>query len=75
LDLPESDGEDDVRLRFSSFSEEDMQNPAFHVGLVFPNVEKLRDAITEYSVRNRVEIKVPRNEKTRLKAHCVVGCH
>lgn len=52
-----------------------MQNPAFHVGLVFPNVEKLRDAITEYSVRNRVEIKVPRNEKTRLKAHCVVGCH
>jgi hypothetical protein len=75
LDLPESDGEDDVRLRFSSFSEEDMQNPAFHVGLVFPNVEKLRDAIIEYSVRNRIEIKMPRNEKIRLKAHCVVGCH
>jgi hypothetical protein len=59
----------------SSFSEEDMQNPAFHVVLVFPNVEKLRNAIIEYSVRNRVEIKMPRNEKIRLKAHCAVSCH
>lgn len=74
LDLPDSDGEGDVRLRFSSFCEEDMQNPTFHVGLVFPDVQKLRDAITEYSVRNRVEIKMPRNEKTRLKAHCAEGC-
>jgi len=37
LDLPESDGEGDVRLRFTSFTEEDMQNPTFHVGLVFPS--------------------------------------
>ena len=41
LDLPESDGEGDVRLRFLSFNEEDMQNPAFHVGLVFADVQKL----------------------------------
>jgi hypothetical protein len=74
LDLLDSDGECDVRLRFSSFSEEDMQNPAFRVGLVFSDVQKLRDAFTEYSVRNRVEIKMPRNEKKRLKAHCAEGC-
>jgi len=41
---------------------------------VFADVQKLRDAITEYSVRNRVEIKMPRNEKARLKAHCAEGC-
>ena len=74
LDLLQSDGKGDARLRFSSFSEEDMQNPAFHVGLVFADVQKLRDVITEYSVRNRVEIKMPRNEKARLKAHCAEGC-
>ena len=74
MDLPESDEKGDVRLRFSSFSEEDMQNPTFHVGLVFADVQKLRDAITEYSVRNRVKIKMPRNEKARLKAHCAEGC-
>ena len=73
LNLPELDGEGDVRLGFSSFSEEDIQNTAFHVGLVFADVQKLRDAITEYSVRNRVEIKMPRNEKARLKAHCAEG--
>ena len=74
LDLPESDGEGDVRLRFTSFSEEDMQNPTFSVGLVFPTVQKDREAITEYSVRNRVEIKLPRNDKTRVRAHCADGC-
>jgi len=41
LELPESDEEGDVRLRFLSFNEEDMQNPAFHVGLVFADVQKL----------------------------------
>ena len=74
LDLPESDGEGDVRLRFTSFTEEDMQNPTFHVGLVFPSVQKVREAITEYSVRNRIEIKLPRNDKTRVRAHCAEGC-
>ena len=63
-----------MRLRFTSFSEEDMQNPTFSVGLVFPTVQKVREAITEYGVRNRVEIKLPRNDKTRVRAHCADGC-
>jgi len=74
LELPESDGEGEGRLRFTSFSEEDMNNPSFSVGLVFPSVEKLREAITEYNVKNRVEIKLPRNDQRRVKAHCAEGC-
>ena len=70
MELPESDGEGEGRLRFTSFSEEDMNNPSFSVGLVFPSVEKLREAITEYNVKNRVEIKLPRNDQRRVKAHC-----
>ncbi|CAN6304667.1 unnamed protein product [Urochloa humidicola] len=74
LDLPDSDGEGEVRLRFKSFMLEDLNNPVFKVGMVFPSVELLRKAITEYSLKNRVQIKMPRNDRTRIDAHCVAGC-
>jgi hypothetical protein len=74
LELPESDGEGEGGHGFKSFRDEDMSNPTFSVGLVFPSVEKVREAINEYSVRNRVEIKMPRNDKIRVKAHCAEGC-
>jgi len=74
LDLPGSDGEGEDRLRMKCWTKADVNQPSFSVGLVFPTVEKLREAITEYSVRNRVEIKMPRNDQRRLRAHCVVGC-
>ena len=74
LDLPESDGEGEERMRFNSWNPEDMRNPTFSVGLVFPSVESVRAAITEYSVKNRVEIKMPRNDKRRVWAHCAEGC-
>lgn len=74
LELPDSDGEGEGRVRLFSFRDEDLNSPTFSVGLVFPTVEKLREAITEYSVRNRVEIMLPRNEKTRFRAHCAKGC-
>ena len=67
LDLPESDDEGESRMRFNSRNQEDMNNPAFSVGLVFPSVKSVRKAITEYSVRNRVEIKLPRNDKKKSK--------
>ena len=74
LDLPDSDGEGEVRMRFRSFMPEDLSNPVFKVGMVFPSVEVLRKAITEYSLKNRVEIKMPRNDRTRIGAHCAEGC-
>jgi len=74
LDFPDSDGEGQVRMRFWSFMPEDLSNPVFKVGMVFPSVEVLRKAITEYSLKNRVEIKMPRNDRTRIGAHCAEGC-
>jgi hypothetical protein len=74
LDMPEEDeGHSGVKMKFKSWREEDMNNPTFKVGLVFPSVEKLREAITEYGIRNRVQIKLPRNDKQRVRAHCVEG--
>ena len=74
LELPNTDGEGECGHGLKSFRDADMQNLAFSVGLVFPSVEKLREAINEYSVRNRVEIKLPRNDRTRVRAHCAEGC-
>lgn len=74
LTLPDSDGEGEDRLRLKSFREEDMDNPSFSVGMVFASVEMLRKAITQYSVKNRVEIKMPRNDRIRVRAHCAEGC-
>jgi len=74
LELPQSDGECEPAFKFKSFKPEDMAHPVFKVGMMFDTVEMLRKAITEYSLRNRVDIKMPRNEQKRLQANCSEGC-
>jgi hypothetical protein len=51
-----------------------MSNPIFKIGMKFPSVDVLRKAITEYSLKQRVEIKMPWNERTKIEAHCANGC-
>jgi hypothetical protein len=51
-----------------------MQNPIFKIGMKFALVELLRMAITEYCIKQRVKIKMPNNDRTRIKAHSDVGC-
>ena len=63
-----------VNLKFKPLRPEDMDSPTFKVGIYFESVETLRCAITEYSVKNRVEIKMPRIDRKRIKAHCADGC-
>jgi len=72
LELPESSH--GKGLKFKIFKKDDLDNPIFRVGMLFPSVEMLRKAITEYSLRERVEIKMPRNDKRRVRAHCADGC-
>ncbi|XP_066380780.1 uncharacterized protein [Miscanthus floridulus] len=74
LELPESDEEGQVGQNMRSFRPEDLQNPIFKVGMKFDSVEVLRKDITEYSIKNRVEIKMPKNDRIRIKAHCDDGC-
>ena len=50
LQLPECNGEGEPAFKFKSFKPKDMPNPVFKV------------VITEYSLRNNVDIKMPRNE-------------
>lgn len=74
LELPEFDGENQGRLRFKRFRVEDMENSTFKVCMVFESPELLRKAVTEYIIKHRVEIKIPRNERKRIKAHYEDGC-
>jgi hypothetical protein len=61
-------------MRFKSWNPEDMRNRSFSVGLVFPSVQSVKAAITEYSIKNIVEIKLPMNDQRRVRAHCAEGC-
>jgi hypothetical protein len=74
LQMPNSDGEGGLRLRFKPFRPEDINNPRFRVGIMFETVVQLRVAVTEYSIKERVDIKLLRNEKKRYEAVCVDGC-
>ncbi|CAN6352866.1 unnamed protein product [Urochloa humidicola] len=75
LEFPNStDDEGELKLTFKSFMPEDMSNPEFKVGMVFSSIDELREAISEYSIRNRVAINKPINDKKRIKAHCAEGC-
>jgi hypothetical protein len=74
LELPESDEEGRAGQNMRSFRPEDLHNPIFKVGMKFGSVQMLRKAITEYSIKNRVEIKMPTNDKSRIRAHCDEGC-
>ncbi|CAD6221385.1 unnamed protein product [Miscanthus lutarioriparius] len=73
LELP-AEEEGHVGMNLKTFRPEDLQNPIFKIGMKFASVQLLRKAITEYSIKHRVEIKMPWNDKTRIKAHCDVGC-
>ena len=46
LDLPNEEGRDD-NMNFKPFKDEDLNNPTFSAGLVFPSVQKLRESIME----------------------------
>ena len=52
-----------------SFRPEDLQNPIFKVDMKFDLVEMLRKAITEYNIKNRVKIKMPKIDRTRIRGH------
>ncbi|XP_052477826.1 uncharacterized protein LOC128033774 [Gossypium raimondii] len=52
----------------------DMKNPILINGLVFPSRDILKDAIKQYGRINRVETKLTRNDKLRVKAVCVPSC-
>jgi hypothetical protein len=73
LELPDSDDEQ-VKFKFKNFSLVDMASPKFKVGQVFASVDLLKKAIREYSCKERVDISMPTNDKSRVAARCAQDC-
>ena len=61
-------------VQLKHFTEEDLNEPKFHVGQVFSSIALLRHAIREYSCKERLQITFPKNDKTRIGAKCNDGC-
>lgn len=51
-----------------------MESPIFKVGMLFNDAIEVRQAIKQYSVKNRVAIKFARNTKKRIEAKCAEEC-
>ena len=72
LQMPDSD-EDELKHNFNTFRPEDMHDPVFKVGQLFQSPEMLRKAIREYSCKNRVDVKLPVNDRKRTSpGNCLV---
>lgn len=67
LDLHVSNDEGD--MGFKTFRPEDISNPSFKVGMMFESVLVLRKAVTEYSIKERVDIRLLRNEKKSMRLY------
>uniref|UniRef100_A0ACD5VPL5 Uncharacterized protein n=1 Tax=Avena sativa TaxID=4498 RepID=A0ACD5VPL5_AVESA len=52
----------------------DMENPIFKLAMAFSTMQEVRNAVAQYSVKNRVQVKKKRNNSVRLEAHCAEGC-
>jgi hypothetical protein len=67
--------EAELKYKFNVFNPEvDLDRPEFKVGMVFSSMREIRNALSAYSIRNRVKVSKIRNEATRIDAICRPGC-
>ncbi|KAM0929447.1 hypothetical protein ACQ4PT_001527 [Festuca glaucescens] len=72
VQLQEPDLDDEaVKYNFLAFGEEDMANPTFRTRQTFASIKILRQAIKEYSCKERRKISMPKNDKTRITTICL----
>ncbi|KAL6138320.1 hypothetical protein ACLB2K_063603 [Fragaria x ananassa] len=52
----------------------EIKNPSFRLGLLFPNVEQLREAVRECAIRNQIDMCFEKNTKKKMQVKCQWGC-
>ena len=64
-----------LKYKFKEFNlEVDMEAPQFKTGMLFSSMSEFRKALNAYAVNERVKLRKPRNEATRMHAQCEEGC-
>ena len=62
------------KVKLKRWRPENMQEPKFHIGMVFLTVGELRGAIQEYIVKQRVHVHYKKNDLQRIRACCSDDC-
>ncbi|KAL4348876.1 hypothetical protein GQ457_17G016030 [Hibiscus cannabinus] len=72
----ESDSDGPCRKqRFPEFNTTvDISDPNFKVGLLFATKQVLREAVKMYSIKNRYNVRLKRNDSRKIQAVCKAGC-
>ena len=52
----------------------EIKNPSFRLGLLFPNVEQLREAVRECAIRNQIGMWFEKNTKKKMQVKCQWDC-
>lgn len=51
-----------------------MKSPKFVVGQAFPDLEALKEAVREFSIKNQVGLWFQKNTKSKVEVKCQWGC-
>ncbi|XP_039039206.1 uncharacterized protein LOC120177009 [Hibiscus syriacus] len=71
----ESDSDGRGKHRCPEFNDEtDMENPQFKVGMIFGDKLKFKEAVRQYGIKNRVNIRFKRTNSVRVHVVCKEGC-
>lgn len=75
LQLPLNEDEFKIKFNTRNFNPEtDMKNPTFKLSMLFSSIIEVRQAVDEYAMKQRVQIKKKRNNATILEAICEGVC-
>ncbi|KAE8722753.1 hypothetical protein F3Y22_tig00013680pilonHSYRG00033 [Hibiscus syriacus] len=71
----ESDSDGRGKYRCPKFNDEtDMENPQFKVGMIFGDKLKFKEAVRQYGIKNRVDVRFKRIDSVRVHVVCKEGC-
>lgn len=71
----ESDDKVGNKRRYPEFNAiVDMTNPHFQVGMIFGSFKEFKEAVIEYAIKARTNIRFEKNDTKRVKAMCKKGC-
>ncbi|KAE8658556.1 hypothetical protein F3Y22_tig00116971pilonHSYRG00789 [Hibiscus syriacus] len=71
----DSDSDDRGKHRCLEFNHEtDMEKPQFKVGMIFGDKFKFKEAVRQYVIKNKVDIRFKRTDSVRVYVVCKEGC-